>query len=358
MTNLDDIKQIKELDRDNILGSIEELYLQIEQAWQETKNINFSPKYSGAKNIIAVGMGGSALGPHIVKSIYSNDLKIPFEIISGYNLPNYADDATICLLSSYSGTTEEVLSAGEELAKRQLLGCGITTDGNLSTYLKDHNFPAYIFDPKHNPSGQPRMGVGYSIAGVLGMLKNAGFLNIEENEIENAIRAIKKSENKYGIKISEEENPAKQFAKQLQNKNIVIVASEFLAGNAHTLTNQINESAKQFADYFELPELNHHLMEGLKYPVSNADNMRFLFINSELYNPRVKMRYPITQKVIEQNNIKYMEFVPEAREKLSQALEVLVFGSYVGFYLAMLNGVNPSEIPFVKFFKEELKKFA
>jgi len=358
MATLDNIKKIKELDTVNVLGSIEKLGGQFKQAWEETKKINFSENYKNAKNLIMVGMGGSALGPHIIKNLYTHELVVPFEIINNYHLPNYAGSDTFCVLSSYSGTTEEILHAGKEATERQALIAGITVGGNLAIFLKDHDFPSYIFEPKNNPSDQPRMGLGYSIAGILGMLNQAGFLNIEDSEMSEAIKTLEKANEKYGADIPTKKNLAKQIAEKLKNKIIILIASEFLAGNTHTMANQINESAKQFACSFELPEINHHLMEGLKLPESNSKNFKFLFFKSKLYSHRVLERYPITEKVIGQNNIEYLEFVPESESKLAQALETLVFGSYIGFYLAMLNGINPSEIPFVKFFKEELKKAA
>lgn len=356
MENLDHIKKIKKLDKENVLGSIEVLDKQIEQGFEESKKIRFSENYKNIKNIAVAAMGGSALGPHIVKSLYAAKLDVPFEIINNYALPNYLNDNSLCILSSYSGNTEEILTAAEEATSKQLLVAGLTTGGKLGSFLKTHNFPAYIFKPKFNPSGQPRLGLGYSIAGQLGLLQSAGFLNIEDEEIKKNSLLIRKLHQKFGAATPTKKNPAKKAALELQQKNVLIVASEFLIGDAHALTNQINESAKQFAAYFELPELNHHLMEGLKYPANNKQNTKFLFIQSPLYYNRLRARYPITQKVVKKNGLAYIEFIPQSKNKTSQVFETLLWGSYLSFYLAILNNINPAEVPFVNFFKEELSK--
>ena len=97
-------------------------------------------------------------------------------------------------------------------------------------------------------------------------------------------------------------------------------------------------------------------MEGLRFPKSNNDNHVFYFFQSELYSPRVQKRMTLTQAVVEQNKIETMAIKLESETKLTQVFELITLLAYAGFYVSMLEGINPSPIPFVDWFKDELSK--
>ena len=109
-----------------------------------------------------------------------------------------------------------------------------------------------------------------------------------------------------------------------------------------------------FSTLFDLPELNHHLLEGLKYPSEAKEVFHFLLLDSNLYRKKIHKRLDLTADVIEQNNHQYSIFKPRSESKLSQIFEILSIGSFISFYLAVLYGVNPAEIPWVDYFKEKL----
>ena len=143
------------------------------------------------------------------------------------------------------------------------------------------------------------------------------------------------------------------LAKKLFGKIPVIVSAEHLAGNAHIMANQIQESAKQTALYFNLPELNHHLLEGLATPKSNRQNLYFLFFNSKDYYPKNQKRFSITAEVLKKQKIKFQQF-EFSGQPVEQAAEVLVFGSLLSYELAKINKVDPNRIPWVNYFKRRL----
>lgn len=353
MINLNNLEQIKKLDKSNLLGSIEFLGKQCEQAWKEVKKIKIPANYRDVENIVLAAMGGSALGGHIVQSLFADQIKVPMEIIRGYSLPAYIGSKTLLILSSYSGNTEETLSAAYEGQKRKGKIVGFTTGGKLAVFLHHNNYPAYLFKPKHNPSNQPRMGLGYSVFGLLGFLKKCGLLKVKEKEIKEVIRGARIMNHE--LRVENKNSFAKKLAWDLKNRIPVLVGSEFLIGNIHAFANQINENAKCFSVYFELPELNHHLMEGLKNPFANKKNLIFILFNSRFYHPRNQKRYKILKEVLQRNKIDFIEYQPKTKTKFSQSLEILLLGSYVSFYLAMLYGLDPSPVPWVDFFKRRLE---
>ncbi|XOU94217.1 MAG: SIS domain-containing protein [Candidatus Kerfeldbacteria bacterium] len=356
MSSLDNLKNIIKLDKQGMAGSIESLGLQCQQAWEEANKIKIPNSYKSCKNIVISGMGGSALGGHVIESLYSNDLKVPFRVTNSYFVPGSVDKNTLYILSSYSGTTEEILATLPIAKKRKAKLLIICAGGKLSKAAKKYKIPAYIFDPKFNPSNQPRMGLGYSIVGQIALLKNCGMLKVTDNDFKKVINLIVKLHNKFGLKVPSKKNKAKQMAIKLYGRLPINIAAEHLAGNVHIMTNQINENSKTFSAYFLISELNHHLMEGLIFPKTNKSNLVFTFLESKLYPAKITIRVAITKKVLDKSKIPYIGYMVSSKDKLSQSFEALLFGSYVNFYMSMLNNIDPSPIPVVDFFKQQLAK--
>lgn len=351
---LNSIEEIKKLDSKNMLGSLELLSEQVEEVLQCSRKLKIPSGYKNAKNIVVLGMGGSALGAHILKSVYFDKLKAPIEIVNGYHVPEYVDKNSFVIVSSYSGSTEEPVFALKEALKRKAKIAIITSGSELEKISVKFKIPALIFTTNNNPCGSPRMGLGYSIVGQIILFAKAGLIKLSEKDIKNISLILKKYNSEFGV--NNKDNQAKKMAENLFGRSVWYCASEHLAGNAHAAANQTNENAKRFAGYFVVPELNHHLMEGMFYPEINKNNLGFVLLESNLYDKRIIKRFEITKKVLEKNQIKYWSYTAQEKNKLSQACELLVFGSYVSYYGAMLQGIDPTAIPFVDFFKEQLKK--
>ncbi|MBT4123823.1 MAG: SIS domain-containing protein [Candidatus Pacebacteria bacterium] len=352
---LESREEIAKLDKSNMLGSIEALADQVKHAWEETQKLSFSYPEE-IRNVVVVGMGGSALGADVFKNIFMDTLAVPFEVYNGYDLPAYANKNTLVILSSYSGTTEEVINCVDQTIEKQTQIAIITAGGELKKIAEENNYPAYFIDPVHNPSNQPRMALGYALIGLFGLMNTAGITHISQEDIDQIITTILRTSENLGVETPQDNNQAKLLAFSSIERRPVFLGSEFLKGGLHVAANQWNENAKMFADFKVIPEINHHLLEGLKFPKSNALNHFFVFFNSELYQDRNQKRMKITQQVVEQNEIETISVELVSETKLTQVFELITLMSYAGFYLSMLERLDPSPIPFVDMFKEELKK--
>jgi len=91
MDILDDIVAIKKLDKNHTASSIKHIPDQCKQAWEETQKLVFPENFSNIKNILVAGMGGSAYGIRIVKSLYDKErlMDVPIELANNYWLPGY-----------------------------------------------------------------------------------------------------------------------------------------------------------------------------------------------------------------------------------------------------------------------------
>ncbi|HAL49899.1 MAG: Bifunctional phosphoglucose/phosphomannose isomerase [Candidatus Uhrbacteria bacterium GW2011_GWD2_41_121] len=352
---LNNTKTFKTYDKADIAYGIERLAKQVDIAFEATEWFSFPSSYKSCDTIVVAGMGGSALGAHVVQTSCAKKLKKPMVFVHDYQLPAWVGSKTLVILSSFSGTTEEVLSAAKQAQKQKAKIAVITTGGQLLVLAKRNKWPMYMFEPG-DLAKQPRLGLGFMICGLLGMLETAGYIKLAKTEKQAMVSAMSEVVDSCALDVDSKENPAKQVALALKDRPMLFVGSEHLVGCAHVITNQINETAKQFAEFHELPELNHHLMEGLTFPKGMFAKFSVVMIKSNLYNEQTKKRYPITAEVFEKQGAQVIEYETRGKTELEEVGELLQFGSFLSYYLGMINKVNPAEIPYVDWFKEMIKK--
>lgn len=348
--------KISKFDQSNVMGSINALPDQIEHAWNSVSQTSYPDLSTHIRQIVLMAMGGSALGGRVIKSMYQESLPYSFEIINNYHLPAYADPSTLIILASYSGTTEEVLSAASEAQAKKLPAVVIAAGGELLDLAQQNHWPYYQIDPQFNPSNQPRMAIGYAITGTLALLHQLKLLHIDKSDFDQAISLLRTNAPKYAPDNSE--NYAITSAQKLINKTINLISSDHLVGAVHVVNNQINENGKQLTAEFVIPELNHHYLEALSYPSTGKDTQAYILFESSLYHPQNQVRLAITQKLLQQAGFETLTFKAQSPTPLTQAFEVIQFGAYLNFYLAMLHGIDPAPIPSVDLFKAEMKKLS
>ena len=354
--NLDDQKIFAELDTGKVAESIKSLYLQMRQVLEQSDSIKIPKEYGSVTQVVVNGMGGSNIGVGLAQAALSDRWKAPISITPGYEVLASVNEKTLYLISSYSGNTEEPLSVYEEIKRRgaKIMAICEAGDNRLSRLMEKDNLPGYRFKADHNPSGQPRLGLGYSVFGVAMLLAKAGLVEIKEAEAEKIISHLEIQGEKLLPSRTTKDNLAKQLALKLYKKIPVIIGAEFLVGNLKVLRNQFNETSKNFASFLDLPDLNHYALESLANPESNKNNLVFFFIDSPLYHARIAKRSQLTKQIVEKHKISYAEHMLSGGSKLEQAFEMLQLGAWVTYYLAMLNKVNPVKIPWVDWFKKEL----
>lgn len=353
---LDDQEEIKKLDKSNVAESIAKFPDQIEQAWNEASKVKFPDSYKEIKNLVIVGMGGSALGPELLSYLYKDKLEIPLLVVHDYNLPNFVDENSLVILSSYSGTTEEVLNAAEQTIVKKCKVAGITEGRELGKFLDKNSLPYYKIKADSNPSEQPRLGLGYSVAGILGMFNSLGLIVVDDKEKEEVIASTKNVNSQFIPSKSISNNFTKELATKLKGSSVGVIAAEFLSTNAHIFANQLNETSKTFSSYYLLSELNHHLLEGFNKPEDLRKNLKIVILLSDQYSDKLKKRVKITTDVIEKQKVETFIVKFEEGSRLNQVLEAILVSSWTTFYLGILNGFDPSGVPWVDYFKEQLAK--
>jgi glucose/mannose-6-phosphate isomerase len=341
---LDDLKMIHERDAQDALGVAEKQWQQLKHDYkQNTENLGFED----CRDIVLAGMGGSALAASIFVSCPG--AKVPFEIVRDYNLPQYADKNTLFIASSYSGNTEETLSALNEAEGRNCRIVVIASGGKLAEKAKQKDYPLFEV-----PSGyQPRMAVFYNYAALWQLLQGAGLAKADIKELHKTADWLGEEVAKFVPTVPTDNNPAKKLALELVGSSIVVYAGPKLFPAAYKWKINFNENAKTVAWCNQLPEFNHNEFLGwTSHPVDKP--YKVIDLRSDLDNQRVQKRFEITEKLLSGKRPQPQTITPEGKTLLEQMLWTIQLGDFVSLYLALLNGLNPTPVDLIEKLKTEL----
>lgn len=339
----------KQYDRSNVLGSIRALPEQFVHASKDLAGFRVPAAYRTVERAVVVGMGGSGLGAHVVQTALADRLRVPMTIVQDYALPAWVDRRTLVIASSYSGTTEEVLAAYDEAKTRGARLAAITTGGLLARRAKRDHIPAYVFTPTKNPSNQPRMGTGYLTMGTLGILHAARCIRVPARDVDRAIAWLRAS-----IERINRSTTMIPLARACADRAIICIGAEHLVGATHAIQNQAHENAKHLAFALPLPELNHHFLEGLRFPRTNRTALHAILYASDQYHPRTQRRVRATRAILERQRIPTTVVPIAGPTRFSEALACITHGATLAFTLAMLHHMDPTPIPWVNALKQRL----
>ncbi len=353
--NLNASNLIAELDSQDMVERIKELPQQCQAAWQQSQNLSLPADYGKVQHIVAVGMGGSAIGGALLQGLVAEECQTPITIVRGYELPAFINGSDYLVIGcSYSGNTEETLSAFGQAIERETRVLAVTTDGKLTKLVQEKNFPIVPFDYQ----SQPRAALGYSFTLLLGIGQQLGLLRDYSADIEEAIQIMRSWQAEIGPDVPLAKNAAKQLAQQIEGHLPVIYGTEFSTAVANRWKTQFNENAKHWAFFEALPEMNHNSVVGFGIPQTIRDHTIALLLRSNLDHPRVQKRWDVTRELLAREGVTAEEINGRGESKLAQMLSLIHFGDYVSFYLAMLNEVDPTPVEAIAFLKRRLAKAA
>jgi glucose/mannose-6-phosphate isomerase len=350
---VDEIIDYEGFDAQGMLQNIRELPKQVQDAWEVAAEAPLPGEYREVQRIVVAGMGGSAIGASLLGGLLGRAGRVPLEVVRGYDLPPYVEgDGTLVVASSYSGNTEETLSAFEEARSRGVRLLAITTGGELARLAEGEDVPVWRFA---YPS-TPRAALGYSFTLLLALAHRLGVLPDVEAGVEEAVDELRGLQPAILPQVPDEDNPAKRTASLLRGKLPVMVAGGFLVPVARRWKGQFNENAKQWAAYDTMPELNHNAVVGFGEPEVVNPNLAVVFLRSNLDHPRVQVRWEVTKELLMKANTLLEEVYGRGEGAIAQVLTLIHFGDFVSYYLAGLNGVDPSEMENIVYLKKRLAK--
>lgn len=350
LPDLDDPNTYLEIDRSRARERLFDLPGQCRQAWEIAAK--WSPPLLPAppRAIVIAGMGGSAIGGDLLKSLAERWAAIPVVIHRDYGLPAFVGGHTLVIASSYSGNTEETLSAAGEARRRGAVVVAVTTGGELAQRAEEWGSSVLRFDYP----AQPREALGYSFVLLLGVLVRLGLLPDPTPQVEEAILVLEELAREVRPETPEERNPAKELARWLHGHLPFICGAGLLAPVARRWKGQFNENSKSWAIYEELPEMDHNVVAGTAHPQRLASNVRAIFLASEADHPRNRLRLSITRQILEESGTPCRTVSGRGCGPLAQILTAVLLGDATSYYLAMLYRADPTSIPAIQVLKRAL----
>lgn len=310
---------------------------QFREGLERAKDVKVEGEFS---NVVICGMGGSALPANILTT-YFPDLKLPVYSHRSYGLLTQADEKSLIVAISYSGNTEETISAYEEAAKRGLRVVAITTGGKLKELAENYNLPIVLI-PKD--AVQPRFSIAYQSSALLKVLSNSGIIEDKSEEI------LTMAEN---LKPADFEARGKKLAKKLVDKIPVVYSSSRFKALAKIWKIKFNENSKIMAFWNYFPELNHNEMVGL---TNLKGNFHFIILRDADDYPRTQRRMELFADLAKEKGAA-VDFIEIAGKSILEKMFTnLIIGDWVTYYLALEYGEDPTPVKIVEEFKKRLKE--
>jgi glucose/mannose-6-phosphate isomerase len=340
---LDDLKMIHERDAEDALGVAE-------KQWQQlTHDFGVElPSMEGITNIVVGGMGGSAWPALYLKSWPGTT--VPLEVINNYSLPDYVNQHTLFISSSYSGNTEETLAALKEAEQKAAQVVVMTAGGKLAEAAREANHPVYLI-----PSGiQPRMSSFYFLAALIQILEPQKLVPSGSlEELHSVSDWLKDQLESWRPDVPTKDNPTKQLALELMGKSVVVYSGPKLFPAANKFKICLNENAKNIAWVNYYPEFNHNEFIGWSsHPVDKP--YAVVEYRSNLEHPRVQKRFEVTERLLSGRRPAPEVITPIGDSVLQQLLWTSNFSDFTSLYLALLNGIDPTPVALVENLKKQL----
>ena len=349
-TVIESVERIRAADPGNMLERIKDLPKQVREAWRIASTATLPPAHGDVRNITVAGMGGSAIGGDLAAALLADELKVPMGVHRDYGLPAYVGRDSLVIVSSYSGNTEETLSSFAEAQKRGARVIALTTGGKIAELARAARYPVVTFAYP----AQPRAALGYSLGLVLGTLARLGFVRDLAADIDAALADLAKLEER--VHEGARTNDAKKLAVDLYGRIIFAYGGGVLGVMARRVKGQWNENAKNWAAFDVLPELNHNAVVGFPHPDVAREALAVLFLRSDRDNPRHKLRFDVTRELLDRASIPHHTLQFAGTSLLSEVLQLTLFTDYVSFYVALLNGADPSPVKSIDYLKDRLAK--
>ena len=309
-------------------------------AWRGGGSHHVPVAYRDCTRLLFVGMGGSAAaGAMLAALMAADECRIPVTSHRGYGVPEWVDEGTLVVAVSYSGDTEETLSAIDEASKRGAMLLAISHGGRVARMATDLGFPCLPVPVK----APPRCAFPAMFGTLLRQLVELQLMMPIEDDLDPAVGVLDQLVGAIGENVPMQANPAKQLASQLVGRFPVILASDHLVPVAERWKAQINENAKTLAMTEAVPEAHHNAIVALAQISQDSASARphAVLLRDADAPARSFFRLGLTDDILRDAGVpsSLMDFSGSSR--VASVLAATLFGDYVSYYLALLQPVDP-----------------
>ena len=293
------------------------------------------------RNILISGLGGSGIGGTILSNVLRDDLSVPVIVNKEYQIPAFVNENTLVIISSYSGNTEETLSALMQAFKKNAQIVCITSGGLIQEYAETNDIDFVNIDG----GSPPRSAFGQSFIQLLYILFYLGLLEDGfKKYLQDAIILLEAEEE--AIKTQ-----AKEIAQKLCGKIPVIYSDAKFEGVSIRFRQQINENSKMLCWHHVVPEMNHNELVGWR---EKNENIAVVFIRNNHDFERNQERMEFTKEVVSQYASDVIEIYSKGDYDLIRSMYLIHITDWVSYYLAELKGVDAVEVDVISKLKNKL----
>ncbi len=345
------LAELEKWDRSRMLSILGAVDHQFEAALEAAQTVRLE-RAPGIRNIVVLGLGGSAIGGDLVKAYLGADLKVPCEVVRAYAAPGYADRDTLALVSSYSGDTEETLAALQAVRDAGATIACLTSGGELERIARRNGYPVLTL-PRGLP---PRAALPSSFVALLSVLSGMGLISDRTGDLRSLVPWVRGRLRAYGPGNPARDNQARSLALELFGRVPVVYGS---AGRlfpiARRWAGQFSENAKTLAYCNELPEMNHNEIVGWMHPDEALKRFVPVFLRDDREDhERVRVRLEITRELLEGRVEPVLEFWTAGESWLERMWTLVLLGDFASLYLALLNREDPTPVEAIDLLKSRL----
>lgn len=284
------------------------------------------------RRLVLCAMGGSAIGGDLIQGLL-NHQSVSLDVWRNYGLPHWVAPGDLVIAASYSGNTEECLSAVAEARRRGVALLAITSGGQLANLVLPGE--SLIRMPGDLP---PRAALGHSFGALLGVLSQLKLVKNLEQIMAEAVALLKTNPHC-------DSGSPEELAAQLKGRvPVLYVADAMVEGVAVRWKGQLNENAKIPAQVALFPELNHNDIVGWGLDKPLSQSFVLIILQSGLEDERLRRRVALTRELLQDEFSSIHTVTAEGESELARILSLVQYGDYVSCHLAGLRGVDPMPV--------------
>lgn len=320
---------------------IQEFPAQLNRAIQIGEAAKLGKSKFPIRNILISGLGGSGIGGTIISNVLRDDISVPITVNKEYQIPAFVNENTLVIISSYSGNTEETLSALMQAYKKSAQIVCICSGGLIQEYADTNDIDYILIDG----GAPPRSAFGQSFVQLLYVLFHLGLIEGGFKEYLNVVITLLEAEQE-DIKAQ-----AKEIAQKLSGKIPVIYSAAKFEGVSIRFRQQINENSKMLCWHHVVPEMNHNELVGWH---EKNEKIAVVFLRNNHDFERNQARMEFTKEVVSKYASDVIEIYSKGDHDIIRSLYLIHLTDWVSYYLAELNGIDAIEIDVINKLKGRL----
>lgn len=295
-----------------------------------------------SRRFLVVGMGGSHLAADIIKTY---DPKIDLYIHRDYGVPKFSPDVlneSLIICSSYSGNTEEVISAFSEAVSKKLNLAAISVGGRLIELAQQDSVP---FVKMPDTGIQPRSALGFSLRGLLKLMGQDEAL-AQTSRLAATLDPLSFKQR------------GEALARRIFGKVPVVYSSQRNFSVAYNWKIKFNETGKIPAFYNVFPELNHNEMSGFDLKEATrplASRFHFIFLKDASDHPRLQNRMQVLEGQLKQRGLGVESLELKGDDVFYKIFSSLVLADWTALATAEKYGLDPERVPMIEEFKKLIR---